>query len=224
MLTLISFYYKPDFFYQHKDSINAIEQSIRKNIDYLLINGWRQEDIYIKTNFEFSYKNINSISFDYTQCSNLFLTKIIAAHEILNKYPENILWQHDHDTYQLRLFNQEQLNKQLTHDINMCNYWMGNNRPQGASVFYKGLSRTLIDMYNHIITTNINLCDEKFFMYFMQKFGGSINLKMPYEYNTSLTKFTHDKRFSVYPYCVHGDLRSRFARRLFEHYVSQKNI
>lgn len=224
MLTLISFYYKSSFFYKHKDSIQNIEQSIKTNIDYLLDNNWNTKDIFLKTNFEFAYKNIVSIPFNYNSCNNLFLTKIIAAYEVLQHRPDDILWQHDHDTYQIRQFNTEQLYKQLTHDINMCDYWDGNDRPQGASVFYNGFSKSLVDMYNYIIETDIDLCDERFFMYFMGKYNCSINTKMSYEYNTSLTKFTHNKRFSLYPYCLHGDLRSRFDSRLFKHYLSQKII
>lgn len=224
MLTLISFYYKPDFIYKHKDHIPSIQESINTNIDYLLENNWNINSIFIKTNFDFFYKGIAYRPFEYNGCSNLFLTKIIAAYEILKQYPNEILWQHDHDTYQIRSFNTNQLNKQLTHDINMCNYWNGNDRPQGASVFYRGLSKSLTDMYNYIIKNDINLCDETFFMYFMKKYGGSINIRMSYEYNTSLTKFTHKQRFSLYPYCVHGDLRSGFCSALLHHYLNERII
>lgn len=222
MINLISFFYKPDFYYQHKDNLDIIIQSLQFHIDNLEKVGFDKSRIIIKTNFDFSYKDIVSKPFKYNNCSNLFLTKLIATYEILTEYPSEIVWQHDHDTYQIRKFDMNLLDSQLTHDINMCNYWQGNDRPQGASVFYRGLSDDIKRLYSIITETNIDLCDERLFMYFMNNYSHKINLNLPYEYNTSLTKFTSRRRFVEYPFCVHGNvLTRRFDRRLYEYYLNK---
>lgn len=226
MLTLISFFFNPNFLYKNKDSYDSVVSGIQQNIDILLKHKWESQDIIIKTNFDFSYKNINAIKFKYTECSNLFITKIIAAYEVLEENPHSLLWLHDHDTYQIREFDMLKLDEELTHDINMCNYWPGNPRPQGASVFYKGFSQTIVDLYNQIKKTDTSLFhdDEDFFMYFAKNFGGSFNFDLSYNYNTSLTKFTHNKRFTDTPFCLHGDIKKRFERRVFLKYCTDNRV
>lgn len=219
IINLMSFFYKDNYYYQNKDSLNDVINSLNLNIDYLIKLGWQASDLIIKTNFSFSYKNISSIPFENQYSTNLFLTKIIAAYEVLKQHPDAILWQHDHDTYQIKEFNEEDLRKHITNDINLCNYWPGNNRPQGASIFYKYFSSTIKDMYNIIISTNIDLCDEKFLMHFMSNYCHDISLNLPYQYNTSITRLSHNKRYAENPYCVHGDIRHRFTRKLLNQYL-----
>lgn len=227
MINLISFFYKPDFFYQHKDNLPYIKKNLEFHIDQLYDNGWDLSSLVLKTNFDFEYKNIISKKFYFNNCYNLFLTKIVAAYEVADEYPNEIIWQHDHDTYQIKPFDKNQLQQEIISDVNMCNYWPQNNRPQGASVFYRSISKTLIDMYNYITIPKDQFLHRKYteenvFEHF-RNLGYSINTNLSYRYNTSLTKFTHNKRFSDNPYCVHGNpLSVRFDRNLYHKYT-QKN-
>ena len=219
LINLISFFYKDSFDYINKDNLNDIIEGLKWHIDHLIDYGWKKEDLIIKTNFPFTYKDISAQPFYYQKCDNLFLTKIIAAYEVLKENPETIVWQHDNDTYQIRAFDKEHLSKHIINDVNLCNYWPGNSRPQGASVFYKFFSPTLQDMYLRIVSKNINLCDELFFMYYISHYNHSISLDLPYEYNTSITRYTHSKRSSKEPYCIHGDTKRRFDKKLFHRYM-----
>jgi hypothetical protein len=223
MLNLISFYFDHNFIYRQKDDLKTIINSLKIHIDTMHQNGWSKDQIIIKTNFDFSYKDIKSQPFKYNNFNNLFLSKIVAAYEVLSEYPEEILWQHDHDMYQLKPFDIDLLKKQLQNEVTLCNYWPNNNRPQGAGVFYRYLSQTLKDLYKYILKENINLCDELFFIFFMSNFNHDISLSLPYDYNTSITKHTATKRFSNDPFCIHGDIRRKFDKKLYHQYM-RKNL
>lgn len=223
MINLISFYYSDHFKYQRKDSLDHIYDSLKTHIDSLEKFGWNNQSLIIKTNFDFKYKNIQAIPFEYNRpIDNLFFSKIIAAYEILSINPNKIVWQHDHDTLQLRQFPSN-LSESLMHDITMCSRWDGNPEPNSASVFYKGMSKTLNDIYNYINIPNPiflrnKYTDEDIFIYF-QNAGYDIDTTLSFEYNTSLTKFTSRRRRSDNPYCVHGDpFRRRWDSREYMKY------
>lgn len=218
MMNLMSFYYRDNFKYQRKDNLDYIRESLKIHIDSLQLFGWNEQSLVIKTNFDFQYKNITAIPFQHNKpIDNLFFSKIIAAYEMLLIYPNEIIWQHDHDTLQLRPFpsNIDQL---LTRDITMCSRWEGNSDPNSASVFYRGMSETLTDIYNYINIPNPiflqkKYTDEDIFIYFRNT-GYDIDTGLPFEYNTSLTKFSSRRRKSDAPFCVHGD---PFRRRWDSH-------
>lgn len=229
IINLISFYFNPSFYYKKKDSLDDIKKNIEIHIDHLSKCGWQKEQIIIKTNFNFNYRGIHNTNFIYNCCPNPFLTKIIAAYEVLSTNPNHILWQHDHDAYQLRPFNLSLLSTILVAEMNLCNYYPMKNKPQAASIFYVGMSKTLEDMYNFIRNA-----DHKFLMrrkYYDEeliadfKSSHSISTDLPYCYNTSLTKSTHNKRKSEIPYVVHGDLlrrfKNRFNRKIYFNYLNK---
>jgi hypothetical protein len=223
MINLISFYYDENFKYKQKEALPSIISSLKKHIDNLETNGWNSTQLIIKTNFEFNYRGIYSELFQFKNTLNsLFLTKIIAAYEVLKQFPDEIVWSHDHDTYQIKPFNQKKIKKIIKNtDIMLCNYWPGSNTPQGASVFYNQMSETLVDMYNTIKYINsAKITDEILFSWFKHK-QYNIQFNLPYEYNTSLTKYTCDKRFSNNPICVHGDLNRKFDTRKYKKYTNQ---
>jgi hypothetical protein len=223
MINLISFYYRDNFKYQRKDSLDHIKQSLFMHIDSLNQYEWNKESLIIKTNFDFEYKGIKSIPFQYDQhIHNLFFSKIIAAYEVLLAFPNEIVWQHDHDTLQLRKFPSD-LSESLSHDITMCSRWEGNPDPNSASVFYRGMSKTLTDIYNYINIPNPLFLqkkygDEDIFIHF-RKAHYDIDTNLPFEYNTSLTKFSSRRRKSDAPFCVHGDpFRRRWDSRQYLKY------
>jgi hypothetical protein len=230
IINLISFYFKPDYMYRHKDDLSFIKKNLCLHIDNMEMFGWNKDNFILKTNFDFEYKGIINTPFIYNECINLFLTKIVAAYEVLSEYPDIILWQHDHDTYQIRPFDIEKLNQEIIADINMCKYWSTNNKPQSASVFYKGMSKSIHDMYEYIqipnpqFLNNIRYTDEETFMYF-QNLGYSINTNLSFEYNTSLTKFTSHRRKTDDPYCVHGNaLSTRWDSRNYHSYLRKSSF
>lgn len=210
MINLISFYYRDNFKYQRKDSLDHIRDTLKIHIDSLQQLGWNEQSLIIKTNFDFQYKNIRSIPFQYNnQIDNLFFSKIIAAYEVLSSQPDEIVWQHDHDTFQLKSFPVVDLSQSLNHDITMCSRWEGNPEPNSASVFYKGLSKTIIDIYEYIQISNNKFLskkysDEDIYIDFIKR-GYSIDTSLSFKYNTSLTKYTSHRRKDDNPYCVHGD-------------------
>lgn len=230
IINLISFYFKTDYLYRHKDDLDFIKKNLCLHIDNMEIFGWNKDNFILKTNFDFEYKGITNTPFKYNECINLFLTKIVAAYEVLSEYQDVILWQHDHDTYQIRPFNLKELNTEIVSDINMCKYWTDNNKPQSASIFYKGISTTIRDIYEYIqvpnpsFLNNTKYTDEETFMYF-QNLGYSINTNLSFKYNTSLTKYTSSRRRSDDPYCVHGNpLRTRWDSRHYYGYLKNSSF
>lgn len=223
LINLISFYYKEDFLYPHKDNLHAIKQSLYLHINNMEIFGWDKSNFVLKTNFDFAHKNIQNTPFRYNQCINLFLTKIVAAYEVLSEHPNSVLWQHDHDTYQIKAFDIAKLQKDITSDINMCQYWETNNKPQAASIFYNGMSKTLQKLYEYILLPNKDFFkykygDEEVFLHF-KNLGYDINTSLSFAYNTSLTKYTWNKRKDNNPYCLHGNLiNSRFDKKQYRKY------
>lgn len=231
IVNLISFYFKTDYMYKHKDDLSFIKKNLCLHIDNMEIFGWNKDNFILKTNFDFEYKGIISTPFIYNECMNLFLTKIVAAYEVLSEYPDIILWQHDHDTYQIQSFDMKKLNTEIKSDINMCKYWNGNDKPQSASIFYKGMSKTLEDLYRYIVNGTEQkdflikgYTDEDVFWYF-QKLKYSINTNLSFEYNTSLTKYTSHRRNSQHPYCVHGDiLGKRWDNKISQQYIPKSDF
>ena len=84
------------------------------------------------------------------------------------------------------------------------------------------MSKTIINMYNTIqyINNSTKITDEILFAWFKNK-QYNISFNLPYEYNTSLTKYTFNKRFSNNPLCVHGDLDRRFDGRKYKEYTNK---
>lgn len=223
MINLMSFYYETSFQYQRKDTLEQIKQSLCYHLDHYHKYNWSKDDIIIKTNFSFTYKDFKSTNFLYHKpIDNLFFSKIIAAYEVACEHPDTIIWHHDHDTFQLKPFPKSIT---LTHDINMCSRWAGNPLPNSASVFYKGLSPILKEIYEYIQVPSSVVkkarTDEDIFRHF-HKSPYSLTTTLPFEYNTSLTKYTSDRRKAIDPYCVHGDpFRRRWDARRYHEYLQK---
>lgn len=228
MINLISFYYDENFTYKDKDRISHITDSLRFHIDNLESNRWNKDQLIIKTNFLFEYKGISNVFFNDDNNripQNLFLTKFLAIYETLQEYPNEIIWFHDVDTFQLKPFNLFDIESLLCNlDILYCNYWPGYPRPQGASVFYKGMTKNIEDIYS-VVINNIKLSydDEQILQKFSIARPDRIKATLPYEYNTSITKTSSNKRTSKNPYCLHGNIfQSRFCRRLYHKFLNER--
>jgi hypothetical protein len=226
MFNLLSFYYKDSFKYQRKDTLDHIKYTLKYQLDRCHYYNWSSKNTIIKTNFDFEYKDFKAVRFDFNKpLKNLFFSKIIAAYEVLSQYPDSIVWQHDHDTFQIKPFPDSIL---LSHEINMCSRWQGNSLANSASIFYNGMSKSIKDMYEYIQIpsplVNKVYGDEDIFIHF-QKLGYSITTGLSFEYNTSLTKYTSDRRKSDDPYCVHGDIfRKRWDSRRYNAYLKKSSF
>lgn len=227
MINLLSFYYKDSFKYQRKDTLDHIKYALKYQLDSCSNYNWSSKNTIIKTNFDFEHKDFKAVKFNFEKpIQNLFFSKIIAAYEVLSEYPDAVVWQHDHDTFQIKPFPESIL---LSHEINMCSRWEGNSLANSASVFYKGMSKSITDAYNYIQDfrpefLSRKFTDEDIFIYF-QSIGYDISTNLSYEYNTSLTKYTSHRRKSDDPYCVHGDIfRKRRDAKLYSQYIKSSSF
>lgn len=235
MISLMSFYFRDDYDYREKDTLEDVVSSLNRNIEFLKKCGWKKENIIVKTNFNFQHQDATHLDFVYHGLTNLFLTKIVAAYEVSLEYPNEVIWYHDHDTYQIRRFVDEEIQKILKSDINMCTWWKGNPKPQGASIFYKPENKSLKILWKELKNINtkessfwptpqFQFCDETFMLRSYDSGLINASFDLPFEYNTSITPYSSDKRFSENPYCIHGDIRKKFDKRVFNEYISKMNF
>ena len=227
MINLMSFYYDDNFIYKDKDQMSRITDSLRFHIDNLESNNWRDHDLIIKTNFSFEYNGISSVLFNNNELilENLFLTKFLAIYEVLQEYPNEIIWFHDIDTFQIKPFNLLDIQNLIYNlDILYCNYWPGNSQAQGASVFYNGMTKSIKDIYELLLNNrSLNYPDEPMLGAFSIERPDKIKSNLPYEYNTSITKRTFNKRTSKNPYCLHGNMfGNRFSRLLYDKFLKER--
>jgi len=88
--------------YKEKELFNFL----RAQIDNSFRFGWKANDIYICTNLDFSYENVNIIKMEKICKYNRFFNRMYGLYEILEKkiITENI-WHHDFDDWQINKFD-----------------------------------------------------------------------------------------------------------------------
>lgn len=226
MKNLCSFFYEDSFNYKNKERLEEIHHSLKIQVEDALKYGWETKDILIWTNFPFNHLGVKNHTFSCPTPKNLFFSKIIAAFEAISMFGENtIIWGHDHDTRQIRNFNFENYFQSYflknNCDILLSDYGKNNSFPQGASIFYNGMSSFLKDSYDMCLNYDKeNITDEDLILYFKDK-GYNISLELDYMFNTSISRYTHKIRKSKNPVAVHGDFRRKFVISQYNNLINK---
>jgi len=100
MKNIFVYQYKFDSPVEQPNSWNLVQTYLKAQIENSL-RFWTKEDILLVTNFEFSYKNVTNIKFDFNNCT-LMLSKAHALKFLIqNKHINDTeIWLHDLDSFQ----------------------------------------------------------------------------------------------------------------------------
>jgi len=91
------------------DKFDAEHETLTKiQVDNSLELGWKPEDIILATNFPWEYRGVKShvMEGDYGALDGNRSSKIKVIHKLLmDWFVNDVVWFHDHDAFQLELFN-----------------------------------------------------------------------------------------------------------------------
>lgn len=89
-----------DFVDRDRYKIDELFSFFRAQIDNSFKYGWKSNDIFVCTNLDFSYENVNVIKLDRLCTFNKFFNKVYGIYELIDKkiITDNF-WFHDFDDW-----------------------------------------------------------------------------------------------------------------------------
>jgi hypothetical protein len=169
-----------------------LELEMKAQIENNLELGWKPEDLWVVTNFDFSYMGINAIVLPLNK-DCLTGSKVFAMRELFKRDMINDdIWIHDLDAWQNEWFDFPMIK-----DVGLAEY----SRPKynGGSMFYRPLAKDIIEEICNHLETNKSAREEPTLDLLLRGKYKNRTTTVNYTYNVGCSGFVPRYEKSIHP-------------------------